>query len=342
MQAIDKSVKKTQPLLTIAIPTYNRAPYLDLCLSKISDELDNLNAEQRMQVNIYVSNNASTDNTSQIISQHQLKMPEQFTVKHNEENIGMERNIAQCYTSATTPYVWILGDDDVILNRGIAIVLDVLYQHDVDILRVGSKSYIKCPNENRKVTDHSITNDLQLFNSAIEFTSRTNIYLTFISCLIVRTGHCSPESYEAVRGSLFPQMCWVSSLLCDGRRFGIINNVIIAAKANNSGGYSLVQEFGINLQKITNISLKEKPELIKIIQNGIIVNFFPIFIMILRNNQNNFTTENDLATTLKIVYGTNWRYYIFLVPLIKLPLFGAKFYSIFLKFLRRTLSPILI
>ena len=51
MQAYNNEIN---PLLTIAIPTYNRAVFLDLCLTRIGEELESLNEEQRKLVKIYV------------------------------------------------------------------------------------------------------------------------------------------------------------------------------------------------------------------------------------------------------------------------------------------------
>ncbi len=104
----------------------------------------------------------------------------------------------------------------------------------------------------------------------------------------------------------------------------------------------MVQVFGVNLQKVTNIFLEKKPKLLRIIQNGAIINFFPSFIVLLRKNPNYFTREKNLAGDLKVIYGRNWRYYIFIAPLIVLPLPAASIYNVFLNALRRILSPILI
>ena len=331
-----------QPLLTIAIPTYNRAAFLDLCLKRISEEIDSMCADKRDLVKVYVSNNASTDNTTEIISRYQSINAGRFEVVLNAKNIGGESNVAQCYAAATTPYVWVLGDDDVILESGLATVLNVLRQQDLDILSVGCKSYVDSYDEKVKFAGSRIDDGITVFSSAVPFTRRTNVNLTFISSLIVRSGCCNPDVCEVVKGSNLPQMCWVSSLLRNGKLFATLDNLVIAAKANNSGGFSLVQVFGKNLQELTTLLLGDRPLLAKIIQNGTIVNCFTGAILSLRNNQGNYTMENDLTESLKSLYGGNWKYYIFLLPLISLPLFAAKTYYFFLRVLRRILLPILI
>jgi glycosyltransferase involved in cell wall biosynthesis len=349
MQLIDKFRENSQPLLTIAIPTYNRAIYLDICLRRISEELDSLSEHAQSLIKIYISNNASTDHTDEIVSKYKLIKAGKFEFVRNEINIGGDRNVEQCYMSATSTYVWVLGDDDVILTGGLTRVLDVLRRQDVDILSIGCKGYVNNHNEKPNTVKQRIKNSLHVFRkkslqklNAVEFTKRTNISLTFISSLIVKTGYCNSESLMITRGTYLSQMSWVASLLCNGSLFGIIDVTIVAAKMNNSGGYSLVQVFGRNLNRITDILFKDKPHLAKIIQNGAIVNFFPSFIIVIRKVGNSYTEEKNLKSDLNILYNKNWRYYIFVAPLILMPLCVIGIYSIFINALRRILSPVIV
>ena len=54
-----------QPLLTIAIPTYNRPSYLDINLKQLFHNWKQL--EVKNELEILISNNHSTDNTDTII-----------------------------------------------------------------------------------------------------------------------------------------------------------------------------------------------------------------------------------------------------------------------------------
>lgn len=337
MQAVNSN-PGSEPLLTIAIPTYNRAAFLDLCLKRIGEELDSLSADRCKFIRVYVSNNASTDNTTEVISLHQLKDAGEFEVVNNAENIGGERNVAQCYAAATTPYVWVFGDDDVILPGGLQKVLDVLLQQDVDVLYLGNywfqDDYTKSPwrTENYGVS---------VYINSLEFTRRTNVMLTFISGLIVKAGINLKFYASVVEGSNLPQMSWVLPSLRDGKRFAIIEDWVVAAKGSNSGGYGLVKVFGDNLVKITNEILKDKPDVARAIQNGTIVNFFPGFILEFRKGASKFS-DKDMMVGLKEAFGDNWRYYVFLAPLILLPLSIASYYSLLIKVFRRLFRSVLV
>jgi abequosyltransferase len=338
MQTIGVPSLNNQPLLTIAIPTFNRATYLDRCLKRISDEIKVLSEEQRCLVKIYISDNASSDGvTPKIIARYKGVWAGAFEAVRNPVNVGPDGNIAQCYDSAVTPYVWVMGDDDVLLPSGLSMVLSHILKQEIDILYVNNYWF----NESFNIkSGHKERRDALSFNSAVEFTRRTNVMLTFISGQIVRSGVGLNYRAEMV-GSNLVQLSWVLPLLRDGENFMIIQDWVVAAQGSNSGGYGLVKVFGDNLVKITNDILEYKPAMARAIQNGTIVNFFPSFVLELRKGKSKFT-DKDIASGLEKAFGGNWRYYIFLLPLILLPLPIAGIYNFMLKIFRRLFRFVLI
>lgn len=330
MQSVKEVKEGACPLLTIAIPTYNRASYLDLCLKRISEEIAGLSEDRRCLVKVYVSDNASMDDTPKVIAQYQGMQAGAFKAVCNSQNIGPDSNIAQCYESAITPYVWIMGDDDVLLPGGLGLVLDALLREEIDILYVNNywfkDSYKEKPR--RKETNGTLS-----FSCAAEFARRTNVMLTFISGHIVRSG-VGLNYRSGLSASNLVQLSWVLPLLRDGKNFMIIENWVVAAQGSNSGGYGLVKVFGSNLVRITNEILKNTPAVARTIQNGTIINFFPGFVLELRKGASKFA-DKDTVVGLKEAFGNNWRYYVFLAPLIRLPLCVASYYNVFLKVLRR-------
>jgi glycosyltransferase involved in cell wall biosynthesis len=114
-------------LLTIAIPTYNRAELLDKQLAWLSQAIKGFESD----CEILVSDNCSTDNTQNVIKKWQTKLSHiTFKANKNPENLGVMRNIIYCLNSATTKYVWAIGDDDPIQDRAIAYVISKFKQHD--------------------------------------------------------------------------------------------------------------------------------------------------------------------------------------------------------------------
>ncbi|MBD2594126.1 glycosyltransferase [Nostoc sp. MBR 210] len=132
-------------LLTIAIPTYNRAELLDKQLLWLGKAIQGFESE----CEILVSDNCSTDHTQVVIQKWQAKLSNiTFRSNRNPENLGVMRNIMYCLSSATTKYVWTIGDDDPIQDRAIPYVIHKLKQYeDLGLLFLNFSGRNKINNE---------------------------------------------------------------------------------------------------------------------------------------------------------------------------------------------------
>jgi glycosyltransferase involved in cell wall biosynthesis len=114
-------------LLTIAIPTYNRAKQLDVQLAWLAQAVQGFEHE----IEIIVSDNCSTDHTPAVINKWKENLSNfDFTSIRNAQNIGVMRNIMNCVTSSNAKYVWTIGDDDPIQDRAISYVINKFRQHE--------------------------------------------------------------------------------------------------------------------------------------------------------------------------------------------------------------------
>ncbi|MEH2007537.1 glycosyltransferase family 2 protein, partial [Nostoc sp.] len=114
-------------LLTIAIPTFNRAELLDKQLAWLAQAIKGF--EDNCE--ILVSDNCSTDNTQEVIQKWQATLSNIiFKSNKNSQNLGVVKNIMYCLNSTATKYVWTIGDDDLIQDRAIAYVITKLKQHE--------------------------------------------------------------------------------------------------------------------------------------------------------------------------------------------------------------------
>ncbi|NMG06926.1 glycosyltransferase family 2 protein [Brasilonema sp. UFV-L1] len=113
-------------LLTIAIPTYNRAQLLDNQLAWLFRAIKGFESV----CEIIVSDNCSTDDTPKVVEKWQsIFSNTTFNYKRNPENIGAVRNIASCIKAANSKYVWTISDDDKIFDNSIAYIVNTLTQH---------------------------------------------------------------------------------------------------------------------------------------------------------------------------------------------------------------------
>lgn len=113
-------------LLTIAIPTFNRASFLDKQLTWLASAIQGFESE----CEIILCDNCSSDNTQEIIKKWQpLFNKSQFISQRNSDNIGLMPNLAFCIKLATNKYVWVIGDDDPIHEISLTYVMNNLKKH---------------------------------------------------------------------------------------------------------------------------------------------------------------------------------------------------------------------
>ena len=97
-------------MIEILIPTYNR----EIDLIKNIRHIDSLIKTEGLagQYRIVISNNASTDNTKEVLNNIKNEIDVELVIFQQETNIGLEKNAVFTLEKATTDYVVFLGDDD--------------------------------------------------------------------------------------------------------------------------------------------------------------------------------------------------------------------------------------
>jgi len=108
-------------MLTISIPTYNRAEMLDQTLAAIASWSGELK-----DVPLRVHDNASTDDTPNIVDKWKAHFGDRLTVLRHSRNLGLIGNYISCIDKCTTAYVWIMGDDDKVNEAGAQATLHTL------------------------------------------------------------------------------------------------------------------------------------------------------------------------------------------------------------------------
>ena len=119
------------PLLSVCIPTYNRAPYLNQAISSIfSQDM----SDWGDKVEVCVSDNASTDDTCAVIAKFRNREQLNVVYHRNATNLGADRNYLKAVDLARGKYCWFLGSDDAIKPGAISKMLSQIRSNsDVDI-----------------------------------------------------------------------------------------------------------------------------------------------------------------------------------------------------------------
>lgn len=114
-------------LLSICIPAYNHAEPLRKCLEAMIPQASQHN------VPIYISDNASTDNTSKILESFKKTYPFLY-FKSNKENLGVDQNMINAARMASTKYIWTIGARRILLPGMLDKVYKILSENKLDLL----------------------------------------------------------------------------------------------------------------------------------------------------------------------------------------------------------------
>jgi len=191
-------------MITFAIPTWNRADKLRVCLDSIVSQI----IDDRIKIAIY--NNASDDNTEEVIEEFKRIYPTVFISKTGTEHVVAQESFIRAFSMPTSKYMWMFGDDDILLPGGLRTVIDVLQRKEPDFIHVAE--FTRVANENRSY--FATTLDLCCGFGFVEMTG-------FISGNICRT-----EPFQSVLNSAdmltyqtssFMQSCMILDAFSDSK-----------------------------------------------------------------------------------------------------------------------------
>lgn len=109
-------------LFTIAIPTYNNAPVIENAIKSA------LNQKIESEYEILIVNNASTDNTIEVLSAY--KNESKIRILTNETNVDMYENHNICLSEAKGDYVIFLHSDDELFSYSLSLFEERIKQRN--------------------------------------------------------------------------------------------------------------------------------------------------------------------------------------------------------------------
>lgn len=310
--------------LSICIPTFNRAAYLDICLRSFCLELKHTVAV----VEIIVSDNCSDDNTQEIAVYY---ISQGYPVRYikNDKNIGADANMVKCLEICCGEYFWIFGDDDLLLPGKLAIILNTLQRHRPSATYLGNY-WFENDYEKERPVNAKPEKAIEYYNKKA-FLKKVNMWTTFISAGIFKREVLAQIDISAFIGSNLNQLQWVLPSIFTNQTCLYMQGYYLACKGGNTGGYSLFQTFGKNLNDIIT-ALKEKKLVpgytADVINYYIIKDFMPIYCIRYKQGKlTGFTNEESPFIQLKKLYRKYFIYWLILFPLDILPVFlGKKYY----------------
>ncbi|GEM_PF-1426464 len=109
------------PLLTIYIPTFNRAHLLGRMLVSLERSVEGIDPSK---IEVVIRDNASTDQSAHIVEAHAGRLPIRYF--KNPHNRGGIANMLSCADEAQGEFIWMLGDDDLVLPDALSRILSQL------------------------------------------------------------------------------------------------------------------------------------------------------------------------------------------------------------------------
>jgi abequosyltransferase len=132
-----------QPLLSICIPTYNRAGFLQEALGSI---LAQVTGSLANEIEIVISDNASPDETGAVVERIRQKTRTTINYFRNDRNVGFDGNILLAVGRARGRYVWLMGDDDLLAEGALEhIVREIKTTDGVDLFFGEKEDFLLTP-----------------------------------------------------------------------------------------------------------------------------------------------------------------------------------------------------
>lgn len=192
------------PILSVCIPTYNRAETLRATLGTLFDALPELRPGE---IELCISDNASPDHTQEVISAAEGRGITLRTAKQSA-NLGFEGNFWAVAGLASGRYIWITGDDDQFVASPLRDLLDLLRDCNNDVVLINSAPWKQTT---KNMPSQEIAGIEQYFDKLGLF------HASFIGNVILsRRLLLGNYDENTVKGSMYPQMAPVYDHLRNG------------------------------------------------------------------------------------------------------------------------------
>jgi glycosyltransferase involved in cell wall biosynthesis len=127
-----------QELLSICIPTYNRARLLQSILGVLGPQIKAAGADQ---VVLYISDNGSTDTTPQVVGEFQKQTGVPVVYSRNPTNLGISKNLLKVMAMGRGRFVWTLGDDEIVADQAVPRLVQALRERDPGLVLMFDTRY---------------------------------------------------------------------------------------------------------------------------------------------------------------------------------------------------------
>jgi glycosyltransferase involved in cell wall biosynthesis len=238
-----------RPILSILVPTFNRASFVERLLSEIEIQLHE--CERGTHVEVAIGDNASDDATCHILASFSERNT-RWKIFQNTSNLGAEGNILNLLAETHGKYRWIIGDDDLPAPGLLSYILGTVLSQSPSLIYLPSAW---SPDILSLKTNPALQYGYHSLSS-LTVARKLNIWVTFLSAWVFNsdqlfTGLSTMELISVGQGSSFIQLGWILPLLtCPQSRIFTLNQPCILATSGNTGGYAILSSFLVNYPRL--------------------------------------------------------------------------------------------
>lgn len=195
--------------LTVGIPTHNGSMYIKETINSILSQLDGIDQNQ---LEILISDNASTDNTEEIINEYMMQCLNIFSYYKNDVNVGYDRNVDLIFKRAKGKYVKLLGDDDTLIENSLNKILRIISTCPELAVILHSITFIDTNNNKKIETPKVISEDLFCIDGNIFF-QKSKWGTAALSSLIIRKNDWNNSNLEKYVGTQWIHIAGIIEIL---------------------------------------------------------------------------------------------------------------------------------
>lgn len=226
--------------LSICIPTYNRASFIGKTIQSIIASAQGIDG-----VEIAISDNASTDNTKEIVESYRHQFSN-ITYFCWEENMGADRNYLKAVEIASGEYCWLMGSDDKIKQGSIQYLLNGFKKFqkasvflfgrvnmDYDLRsKIFDEQWITT---NQEYSEFNF-NEIESFANYCQKANSLGALFSYLSSIVIKKDNWSKIIYNDIfTGSLYSHVFVIMNMLLLNEKHTLIyiNNQQVLNRTDN-------------------------------------------------------------------------------------------------------------
>jgi len=186
-------------LLSIVIPSHNKTEFL---LAAVSSILGEEGFDERCE--LCISDNSLSEQTS-------IELPQKYSgddrviYRRSLDAPGLDENVSKAAEMGKGKYIWIFGDDDLMVPGAIKSILEILASGKYGMLTVNSQSFVD--SEIVEQRRHSLSKDREYDQSENEdFLIDMGGYLTYVCSTIIKKDLWMRNYDSALIGSVMAHL----------------------------------------------------------------------------------------------------------------------------------------